>query len=187
MKRIKKSLNIITWGAIVLDLLYIFFGAFLISNPNMGTKAALVIVGIILIITGIFSISKYIMNNYKIFLFELTYGIISIVFGVLCLLNPFSVANFISIMVGIWLVTTSILKGIIALDFKKNKENTWLINLAMSLLIIIIGIILIVNPFVNYIIITTYVGVMIVIYSCIDILNQCIFMKRLDNILKFIK
>ena len=187
MKRVKKSLNIITWGAIVLDLLYIFFGAFLISNPNMGTKAALVIVGIILVITGIFSISKYIMNNYKIFLFELIYGILCIAFGILCLVNPFGVANFISIMVGIWLIITSILKGVIAIEFKMHNEGTWLINLAMSILVIVIGVILIVNPFVNYIIITTYVGVMIVVYSCIDILNQCIFMKRIDSILKFIK
>ena len=184
MKNIKEGFNLITLGSVVVDLIFVFLGIFLIANPSVGLESALVLIGIILIISGIFSIIKYISNEIKLFRFELIFGIISIIAGVFAMFKPFDVATLITVIIGIWLILSSAVKFAVAIEFRKLKDGTWAFDMTVSALTIILGIMLLINPFYGYMLLSSYAGVMIIIYSSMDIIEQFFIRKRAKEILK---
>ena len=66
------------------------------------------------------------------------------------------------------------------------NEESWLINMVISIFSIIVGILLIVNPFKGSIVISTYIGIMISLYAGMDIVEKMIMKKRLNEIEKII-
>jgi uncharacterized membrane protein HdeD (DUF308 family) len=72
------------------------------------------------------------------------------------------------------------------MQLKYFKEETWLFDLVVALLTIVLGILLLVNPFNGYIVLSTYAGIMLVIYAGMDIIEQFLFRKRASEIEKII-
>ena len=187
MSDIKKSFNIITIGSIIIDVIIVILGIFLISNPAVGLESALTLIGVLLLVSGIYSIIKFIMNPKSIFKFELIYGILSIIAGSFAMFRPFAVASLIVILVGIWLIVTSLIKLSLALELRKFKEDSWIFDLAVAILTLVLGVLLLINPFSGYIVLSTYVGIMIIIYSSMDAIEQVFIRKRVSTIAKMFK
>lgn len=185
MKDIKSAFNLITIGSILMDILIIILGIFFVSNPTVGLESALLLIGIILLVSGIYSIIKYIVNPRSFFKFELLYGILSIIAGLFAVFKPFGVATLIVVLVGIWLIISSVVKLVMAIELRKLKEDTWVFDLTVSALTILLGILILVNPFSSYIILSTYVGVMMMIYAAMDIVEQFFIRRRANTIMKF--
>ena len=185
MKDIKSTFNLITLGSIAFDILVIILGIFFVSNPSVGFESALFLIGIIFLISGISSIIKFIVNPRSFFKVELFYGILSIIFGFFAIFKPVSVEILIVIIVGTWLIVSSVIKLIVALELRKVKENTWIFDLTVALLTLLLGILILANPFSSYIILSTYVGVMMMIYAGMDIVEQLFIRKRANTIIKF--
>lgn len=185
MKDLKSTFNLVTIGSIIMDVLIIILGIFFVSNPTVGLESALLLIGLLLLISGICAIIKYIMNPRSFFKFELLYGLLSIIFGLFAIFKPFGVATLIVVLVGIWLIISSVIKLVMALELRKIKENTWVFDLTVSALTIVLGILILVNPFSSYIILSTYVGVMMMIYAAMDIVEQFFIRKRANTIMKF--
>ena len=184
MKSIKEGFNLITLGSIVLDLIYIILGIFLIANPSVGLEAALVLIGILLIISGIFSIVKYITNGFSFFKFELIFGILSFIAGIFAFTKPFDVATLITVLIGIWLIISSAVKFAMSLELRKLKNGSWAFDMTVSALTIVLGIMFLINPFNGYMILSSYAGVMLMIYSAMDIVEQMFIRKRTHEIIK---
>ena len=186
MKDIKKTFNLINIGTMILDVVFIVLGIFLIANPAVGVSSALLLFGIILIVSGLYSIIKFILNSRSIFRFEFIYGIVSLIVGLLALFKPFAIVNLITILVGLWLFITSVFKFGVALELRKLNIDSWIFDLVISFLTIIISLLLIINPFGGYIIITTYVAIMVMMYAGIDLVEQVFIRRRASKIIKFL-
>ncbi len=186
MKEHKKAFNALTLGAIALDILIFILGAYFIAKPTTSANIIGYVFGILLIIVGIYNIIKFIVNmgTNKFFLIEIISGILTILAGVFMVYNPFSLANITTIGVGIWLIISATIKGAIALQFKKFNEETWMLSLIIAVITLILGILIIVNPFESYIVLAVYVGVMVCVYAAMDIVQQILFRKRVKEIVK---
>ena len=186
MKEHKKAFNALTLGAIALDILIIILGAYFIAKPTTSASIIGYVFGILLIIVGFYNIIKFIVNmgTNKFFLIEIISGILTILAGVFMVYNPFSLANITTIGVGIWLIVSATIKGAIALQFKKFNEETWMLSLIIAVITLILGILIIVNPFESYIVLAVYVGVMVCVYAAMDIVQQILFRKRVKEIVK---
>ena len=124
------------------------------------------------------------MGTNKFFLIEIISGILTIIAGIFMVYNPFSLANITTIGVGLWLIVSATIKGAIALQFKKFNEETWILSLIIAIITLILGILIIVNPFESYIVLAVYVGVMVCVYAAMDIVQQVLFRKRVKEIVK---
>ena len=186
MKNLKSTFNLITFGSICVDCLFIIFGIYMMSNPAVGLQSALKIIGIMLLISGIYSIVKYLLHSKHIFKFELIYGIFSIIISLFAIFKPFDVANFITIIIGIWLIITSVFKFLFTIEIRKYVQSSWLFDLTISLLTILIGLIILINPFNGHILISTYVGIMLAIYSAMDMTEQFLIRKRVNEVVRII-
>lgn len=186
MKEYKKAFNALTLGAIALDILIIILGAYFIAKPTTSASIIGYVLGILLIIVGIYNIIKFIVNmgTNKFFLIEIISGILTIIAGIFMVYNPFSLANITTIGVGLWLILSATIKGAIALQFKKFNEETWILSLIIAAITLILGILIIVNPFESYIVLAVYVGVMVCVYAAMDIVQQILFRKRVKEIVK---
>ncbi len=186
MNKIKNTFNLITIGAMMLDVIFIVLGMFLIANPSVGVNAALFLFGVILIISGLYSIIKFINNNKVIFRFELIYGIISLIVGLLAFFKPFAIVNLITVLVGAWLIITSVVKFFIANELRRIGVDSWSFDMAISVLTILLGLFLIINPFNGYIILTTYAAIVVIMYAGFDLVQQLLIRKRANIIVKFL-
>ena len=187
MKDLKKVFNLLTIGSIFMDIVMVLFGVILMLKPSVALDSALKLVGMVLISSGLYSLIKYIASSYKIFLFELIGGILSIVLGILAIIKPFEIVSLIVILVGIWLLISSIVKFAFAIEFRKLKNNSWRFDLVVAFLIFVLSILLLINPFNGYIILSTYAAIMIIIYSSMDIIEQLFIRRRLNEIVKIFK
>ena len=61
MKENKKAFNALTLGAIALDILIIILGAYFIAKPTTSASIIGYVLGILLIIVGIYNIIKFII------------------------------------------------------------------------------------------------------------------------------
>ena len=184
----KKKLNTIINETIIFDIFVIMLGLFLICNPLLTTSVANVLIGIFLIISGLYMISKFIINMDKnrYFTYQLFFGLLSSIIGIIFLINPLLLSSIITIIIGIWTIISGIIKLTLSIRFKMFNEESWLINMVISIFSIIVGILLIVNPFKGSIVISTYIGIMISLYAGMDIVEKMIMKKRLNEIEKII-
>ncbi len=186
MKESKKIVNTMTIFSIIGDILLLLLGSYFALNPTISASFMGYMFGIALIITGVYNSIKYVVNFEvsKFFINSLIYGIISILAGIIIVFNPFSFANIVSIMLGIWLIISSIFRGTLVWQLKKYNEEIWPISLTISLLTLILGILVLINPFESYLLLTTFIGILIACYAASDILQQLLFRKRLNEIIK---
>ena len=188
MKEKKKLFNIATYGQMVIDILLFALGVYFASNPSSSTTVLGVGFGITLVIIGIYNIIKYIINmqHSPFFVAEVTYGILSAIAGIFMISNPLSLSGIITIGLGIWLILSASFKFALALQLKKFKEETWLFSLVTSILTLLIGIIVIINPFKTALVLTTFVGIITCVYAAIDFLQQILFRQRVKEIVKIL-
>ena len=85
------------------------------------------------------------------------------------------------------MVVKSALDLRISLLLSGSGYKNWLILFICSLLSIICGIYIIINPGIGSEVITTYVGIVIMVYAVSNIIDTIIFKKNVNDIVKLLK
>ena len=183
MKEKKKLFNIATYGQMLIDIILFALGVYSASNPTSSNTVIGVAFGICLSIVGIYNIIKSIFNIHKgpFFVVDIVYGILSIIAGIFIIINPLSLTGILSVGIGLWLIISASFKFALALQLRKFAEETWLFSMVISILVLILGIIVMINPFSTALVLTTFVGIMMCVYSSIDFLQQILFRKRVKE------
>ena len=186
-KIIEKMLNILIIRSVIFDLLIVLIGAFFVIKPYSGLRLCEMIFSIVLILSGFMSIFECNTKKVvKLFNLSLIYGALSIIFGLLIILNPLSLANIVSICLGIWMTVSGVIKISNSLYLKKLEEDSWSVLFGIGLLLSLMGILLIFNPFVE-LYITQVVGIFVIIYAVLDIANSLLFRKRKKELIDILK
>ncbi|MGN0595882.1 MAG: DUF308 domain-containing protein [Ruminiclostridium sp.] len=141
-KSIKRELIFADGAIIILGLLMVIY-------PAKASEFICWALGIILCIWGIIRIIHYFASPvHEIFgSFALVQGAAFIGFGVYFLANPVLIASLISVCLGIILIISGILKVQYTFDFMRLKTKFWLVELISSLLVLVLGVLTLVNPF----------------------------------------
>ena len=100
------------------------------------------------------------------------YGILSLVAGLIIICNPKALVSIIPIILGIWIVINSAIKVQYSFYMKMDGNNRWKVTLTMSLITLICGIILLFNPFKTAEIVSQVIGLFIIIYAIIDLIES---------------
>lgn len=181
----KKKLNKLIYSSIVTSIFFVIIGFVLIINPKMSLGILSYLVSAFLIISGILLfITDLRYGNTLIFFDNVLTGTLSLILGILLLINPKTLSYLIPIVFGIWLVLTSVSK----LRFSTFLEGTTkLISIIISIITIICGMILILRPTFGALTVILVTGIVLVVYSVIDIIDMVIFKKHIDDIEKRFK
>lgn len=180
----KKSKSIL-YSSLISSIVFLLFGLILFFNPEVTISSISYILGGILIIIGFINFLKYVLNNDKViksFDFNLVYGIVGMIAGVVLVLNPTAIATIIPLIIGVIVVVSSAIKINYALLLKQMNNIKWKPAFIVSLLSLICGIVLILNPFKGAVVITKAIGLLIITYAILEIIEFIILLKSLKNV-----
>ena len=132
-------------------ILCIIIGIIMVIMPKMSLEILGVILSVILIINGvILMITDIKLNNNFIPVDMLPASMLSILLGIMMLIYPNILSIIIPLMLGTWFIMTSIFKIRLTLYLSKIQNTPWLLLMLISILSIVCGFILILNPIYHY-------------------------------------
>ncbi len=187
LKGITKLFNIYFMEYMAYSLAFLAAGIVLLTNPAMATRTAEIVTAGVLIIVGLGNGFNYTLKSkIKIFDFSIIYSIVSLILGAFILANPFSLTNFLTIAFGVFLILSGLVKYNFALNFKFIGEDSWKLILTMSILSVLFGIFIIINPFAN-LYFTQVIGLFMAIFGVVEITHTILLKQRSKYFLKLLK
>ena len=103
---------------------------------------------------------------------DLIYAILSFLAGLIIIFNPEALASIIPIILGVWIVINSAIKIQYSFYIKQPNSRKWVATLTMSLITLACGIVLLFNPFKAASYVAQAVGLFIIIYAVIDLIES---------------
>lgn len=170
----------------ITSIIILLFGIFIFIKPDTTVKTISFLLGIILLISGINNIVGAFNNKESINDLNIAIGIIIIVASLVLFFNPTIIASIIPLIVGIYMIISSAFKlqYLYSLKSLTNKWDTSVVIIAIVTLIL--GVLLVFNPFGGVIAITKLIGIFLVIYAILDIVNNINIKKKVKDV-EFIK
>lgn len=174
--------------SLITSMLFIAIGLFLFFQPKATISIIAWTIGGIIIISGGLAIARYIRNkNTTSFNFDLAFGIITIIAGIMVILNPEALASLFPLILGVWIIISSATKLQYAFTLKAINNPSWLSTLIVALIMMAWGILLILNPFKGAIAITQIIGLFIVVYAILDVIETYILKKNVHDLVQIIE
>ncbi len=157
-------------GYIIISAVLCVLGIMLIVNPEFSASMLGIICGVVLIAFGIVKLIGYFSKDlYRLaFQYDLVFGIVICVLGVLMLVNPGALMTFICITLGISILADSVFKLQIAIDSRKFGIDKWWLILTISIISGVFGLILMFRPGESSNVISVILGISLL---CDGILN----------------
>lgn len=181
MEGIKQLLKKTGWVSILESLVFGILGAIVIWKPEETIKVISYVLGIIFITIGILKIINYFLTKekYDFYNYDLIYGLMTCVLGIVTMVYSSTISSILRIIIGIWIVYSSFIRMNLSLELRSIKVKIWIYSLILAIVMLICGLFVIMN---SGTIITT-IGIMMVVYSIIDIVENVIFMRNVKDIL----
>lgn len=172
--------------SILISILFILLGICLFLFPETIISMISYILGGIILVSGVISIIRYFTRKERItmFAFDLIYGVFSIIFGVIMITNPTALATVIPFVLGIWVIINSIVKMRYSFRLKDYNQSAWLSTFVISIVMLLWGFILLFNPFEGALVITQVIGLFIIVYAMLDLVEVSLLKKNFNNIVK---
>jgi len=170
--------------SIASSIFLLVVGLVMLFLPNLTNKIIGIIIGVMFLLSGGNTVYKYMKRDgAKLYSFNMIFGIILFVLGIIIIIVPFSVSTFITVCLGLYLIVTGANKVTYGVWFKIGNDPSWLITMVIGLMLILFGILVIVNPF-SRLTITKLVGIFLIIASILDVTDTMLLRKRSDEITK---
>ena len=147
-------------GYIIISIFLLLLGILFITQPDISIQIIGKILGIVMILFGCIKLVGYFSKDlFRLaFQYDLQFGIIVLVIGLVVLLKPSEVINLIFMAMGITMLADSLFKIQIAIDSKKFGIGEWWGIIILAIITGIIAIILVFKPFESVKILTTILG-----------------------------
>lgn len=163
-------------------LLCMALGLILVIWPGKSTQIVCMVLGFVLMAYGIIQIAVYLFNREKTLALQglLVLGIIFAVIGAWILFKPEMILLAVPVIVGILILIHGLHNIIQAIDLKKQKYEKWWLALLFGLLTMILGGILVYNPFTVINTIIRIIGIFLIYDGASDvwILSRIFHIKR---------
>lgn len=164
------------------SILFIVIGLLLFFKPGDTLKTISYVIGGLILVFGIFGVARFTKSEKKGLNFDLIYAILSFIAGLIIIFNPEALASIIPIVLGIWIVINSAIKIQYSFYIKSATSNKWKATLIMSLITLVCGIVLLFNPFKAASYVAQAVGLFIMVYAIIDLVESFMLKTKQNNI-----
>ncbi|MBQ1551532.1 MAG: DUF308 domain-containing protein [Bacilli bacterium] len=167
-------------SSIITSIILAVLGILLIVATEATIISISYIIGGILILLGFFGLVDYIrkIDTETKTSVDLVYGIVTVILGVLIVMNPKAIASIINYVLGIIIVISSAVKLNYAIQLKGNNNSLWKSTIIFSLITTICGLILIFKPFTGAIVATKIIGIIVLIYAILNIISTFTIRKE---------
>ena len=174
----KVEIKKILWPSIISSFIMFILGLLLFFKSAATLMSISYVIGGILIACGVLAILRFVTQNTDVFnQLNIIYGIVCILGGIFFIKEPEIIGSLMPVFLGITIIVSSSLKIQQALILRSFKSSYWLGSLITALLALICGVILLFNPFTGAVVITKVIGLFLIIYAILDIINTVLLKK----------
>lgn len=171
-KFLKKS----SWTDIVVSLIFILFGVMLIASPNSIISIIAILLGGISIIIGVLKIIDYFSTG-KTENYLLAIAIVAIITGIIIMFCSNIIMSIFRIIIAIWIIYSGVINLQTTIVWKELKSRLWFLSVILSIIMIGAGIFILVNSGA----ILQTIGIIVVVYGIVNIIENVIFIKKIDS------
>ncbi len=158
-----KNLSLITIAA------GLIIGIVLLLKPDETVHIVSILCGVTVILLGTGTWISYFSKMKSVLTAAL--GTLEIIAGIVICIRYKSIITAVLFIFGIFVVVSGVVDFISAIDAKRNDLKSWIISLLMSVATIILGIIVIVNPFDSVMALARILGISLIIYAVMDLIT----------------
>ena len=169
------------WINILVSIAFAIIGIFMIIKTDLAIKIISYILGGIFIVMGIVKIIDYFLSKgkYDFYNYDLIYGIIAIIIGLITIFCSDLIESMFRIMIAFWIIYSGLIRLSLSLKLHAVQIDMWNVSLILSIIMIISGVYIL---FQNGALILT-IGIIMLVYSIIDLIESVIFIKYVDELL----
>nr|WP_317283448.1 DUF308 domain-containing protein [uncultured Sellimonas sp.] len=161
----------LSFGHNILPFIYLVLGLVLLIKPAELTHLFCVILGITALLYGGVRLFLYYQDHKEgaAFRMDLMIGVILLIIGIISLVKSEIILSILPFILGIVIVLDSIRILQHALGLRKLLFEQWWISLIMAFVLLILGIVLITNPFGSTLLFVRFLGFVLIADGCSDI------------------
>lgn len=154
-------------GAITVSCCMLALGILMVLLPDISALTVCILLGIFCIAAGLYAIIRYFKLGPAGIFFrsDLTFGICSILLGLLLLLHPYGAMTFLPIAAGFFMIIGSVVDIQVSVEMRRLQFGTWGLTMILGILNIIFAFLLLLNPFQGAAVLMTFVGISLIIDS----------------------
>lgn len=172
----EKFLKRSSWTDIVISIIFVLLGTLLVAKPNETLGAISIILGVVFIAMGVLKLVEYYTSDSKED-YLLVMALVAVIVGVLILFASDTILSLFRIILGIWILVAGIMDLQIVLEWKQFKSPYWIVSLVFAILMMLAGIVVLVNKD----ILLKTMGMIVVVYGVLDIIDRIIFMRKISK------
>ncbi len=182
--RMEPMFNRLVVTSIIYYVLMAVLGAIFFIKPVFTNKMIGIIMGIVFILHGLGIGYRFIKRDgAKLYLLNIIFALLVIAIGILLIIYPYTVMNFVTVWLGIYFIVLGLLNINYGVWFLIGRDDAFLLTLIIGILIIALGILTITSPFAS-LEVTQVIGTMLMLTSVLKITNAILLKKRASEITK---
>lgn len=143
-------------------------GVILVARPNESVQLISILLGVMVILLGAGAWVTYFTKFHTAYLAVL--GTMAVVGGIILCVKYKSIISFVIFMFGIFVIVSGVVDFVSAIDARRNDLKSWLFSIVMSVALIILGLIVVVNPFNSVMLLTRLLGISLIAYAVADLI-----------------
>ena len=165
---------------VLMSVCVLILGVCLAIWADKVTKLVSILLGIIAIIYGLSALISYFSNKEKVFNdnMEFIVGIVVLVIGGVLIFKVDFLKELVSFVIGIYILLASALRLFETIKLGKKLNTKLTTSIVLSIIGIVLGIMCISFKFIFPDMIITYIGILLIIYSVISIVNLLIIGRK---------
>ncbi len=170
--------------SIIVSILMICLSLFLMFKPLESLEVFTVIFAIIILLSGLGYLISYftISKESRLFSIDLLLGLATIISGIMLLVYKKDVINVFPIILGIWIIISNLFKLQLSINLSLFLDNAYLGLVLITILMIVFGLLLIINPFASFMTITVTAGTLLLITEVINLIESIYVIIKLNKV-----
>jgi len=168
--------------SMIYSIVFILIGLLLFLDPAGFVELISYMIGMLLLIIGTNNVLNYSRNrDLAVNKTLLVVGVILFIIGIFLIVKPTFIGKIVPSIIGVCLIIKAIEKLMYLSYISDKNSEQYMISLISGIIIMIAGIFLLFNPLSGTLIVTQIIGVIIVIYSVMDIIEKIKYKNMFNN------
>ena len=150
------------WNLVLMSALYLGLGVFLLMKPTTALNIVCYALGAVVLACAAVQLIRYFVVERGVFQSQLT-----LISGIICL----ALGAFLPIVFGLFVIFDSISRVQNALDLRRCGYSSWKSFLLLPVLSVVLGVIMILNPFGTMETLVMAIGIILIVEGSINLLS----------------
>jgi len=165
--------------------LILIIGASLMTKATFDNPGLIYLLGLSIIIEGlIFQVKTKKTKDEVLSPYNQLFGLVNFILGIFIIANPFKLEDILIVGSALYFIFRGVFKTSYAIVLREAKCDEWLVSLIMTILIMMSGLIILINPFIGSNSLDKTIGLFLLLYSILDITISFIVKKHSTKFIK---